>query len=70
LSPEQSKVIAVAQQMADRLTLALRSVADAQEPDALVARHLLSGESNEATIQIIKSGVIQKLNSAGTQQAQ
>lgn len=70
LSPEQSKVIAVAQQMADRLTLALRSVADAQEPDALVARHLLSGESNESTIQIIKSGVIQKMNNTGTQQAQ
>ena len=70
LTPEQAKVIAVAQQMADRLTLALRSVADAQEPDALVARHLLSGESNQATIQIIKSGVIQKLNNAASQQAQ
>ncbi|RYE58817.1 MAG: Flp pilus assembly protein CpaB [Rhizobiaceae bacterium] len=60
----------VAQQMADRLTLALRSVADAQEPDALVAKHLLSGESNEATIQVIKSGVIQKLNNTQAQQAQ
>ena len=70
LTPEQSKVIAVAQQMADRLTLALRSVADAQEPDALVAKHLLSGESNEATIQVIKSGVIQKLNNTQAQQAQ
>jgi pilus assembly protein CpaB len=62
LTPEQAKVIAVATQMADRLTLALRSVADAQEPDALVAKHLLSGEGNRATIQIIKSGVIQKMN--------
>jgi pilus assembly protein CpaB len=70
LTPEQAKVIAVAQQMADRLTLALRSVADAQEPDALVAKHLLSGESNESTIQIIKSGVIQKMNNAGNQPAQ
>jgi pilus assembly protein CpaB len=70
LTPDQAKVIAVAQQMADRLTLALRSVADAQEPDALVAKHLLSGESNESTIQIIKSGIIQKMNNAGTQQAQ
>lgn len=71
LTPEQAKVIAVAQQMADRLTLALRSVADAQEPDALVAKHLLSGESNQATIQIIKSGVIQKMNkNAANQQAQ
>ena len=70
LTPDQSKVIAVAAQMADRLTLALRSVADAQEPDALVAKHLLSGENNEATIQIIKSGVIQKLNNNQAQQAQ
>lgn len=71
LSPEQAKVIAVAQQMADRLTLALRSVADAQEPDALVAKHLLSGENNEGTIQVIKSGVVQKLNNtSSTQQAQ
>jgi pilus assembly protein CpaB len=68
LTPEQAKVIAVAQQMADRLTLALRSVADAQEPDALVAKHLLSGEGNQATIQIIKSGVIQKMNDAASQQ--
>ena len=70
LTPEQSKVIAVAQQMADRLTLALRSVADAQEPDALVAKHLLSGDNNEGQIQIIKSGVIQKMTNTGTQQAQ
>jgi pilus assembly protein CpaB len=62
LSPEQSKVIVVAQQMAEKLTLALRSVADAQEPDSIVARHLLSGDSGAPSIQVIKSGVIQKLN--------
>jgi len=60
LTPDQSKVIAVAQQMADRLTLALRSVADAQEPDTIAAEHLLSGEGSENQIQVIKSGVIQK----------
>src|SRR5690606_23864255 len=32
LSPGQAEIITVAQQMADRLTLALRPVADAQEP--------------------------------------
>ena len=31
LTPQQAEIITVAQQMADRLTLALRSVADAQE---------------------------------------
>ena len=66
LTPEQAKVLAVASQMADRLTLALRSVADAQEPDALVARHLLSGEGGRNTIQIIKSGIIQKMEGART----
>jgi pilus assembly protein CpaB len=48
--------------MADRLTLALRSVADAQEPDSVVAKHLLSGEAGEGSVQVIKSGVIQKLS--------
>jgi pilus assembly protein CpaB len=66
LSPEQAKVIVVAQQMAERLTLALRSVADAQEPDSVVARHLLSGDSDSPAIQVIKSGVIQKMNGATT----
>jgi pilus assembly protein CpaB len=72
LSPEQSKIIVVAQQMAERLTLALRSVADAQEPDSIIARHLLSGDTGQPSIQVIKSGVIQKLNdtAASTQQGQ
>lgn len=72
LNPDQVKVIAVAQQLADRLTLALRSVADAQEPDSLVAKHLLSGDSGTPTIQVIKSGVIQKMNdtNSGAQQSQ
>ena len=72
LSPEQSKVIVVAQQMAERLTLALRSVADAQEPDSVVAKHLLSGDSGAPSIQVIKSGVIQKMNdtAATTSQSQ
>lgn len=57
LTPEQAKVIAVAQQMADRLTLALRSVADAQEADTVAADYLLSG-GGKAEVQIIKSGAI------------
>jgi pilus assembly protein CpaB len=72
LNPDQAKVMAVAQQLADKLTLALRSVADAQEPDSLVAKHLLSGDSGAPTIQVIKSGVIQKMNdtNTGAQQSQ
>ena len=60
LTPEQAKIITVAQQMADRLTLALRSVADAQENDTLSAGYLLNGGSGQPEIQVIKSGSIVK----------
>jgi pilus assembly protein CpaB len=59
LTPDQSKVMTVAQQMAERLSLALRSVADAQEPDTIAADYLLSGDGRPA-IQVIKSGSIVK----------
>ncbi|MBT9371448.1 Flp pilus assembly protein CpaB [Rhizobium sp. CSW-27] len=58
LTPEQARVMAVAQQMADRLTLALRSVADAQEADDRAAGYLLSGGDGKAEVQVIKSGNI------------
>jgi pilus assembly protein CpaB len=58
LTPDQTKVLAVAQQMADRLSLALRSVADAQEQDTSAADYLLSGDNGSALIQVIKSGSI------------
>ncbi len=57
LTPDQAKVIAVAQQMAERLTLALRSIADAQEADTQAADYLLHG-GGKADIQVIKSGSI------------
>ncbi|MBR0557448.1 Flp pilus assembly protein CpaB [Ciceribacter sp. L1K23] len=58
LTPDQAKVITVAQQMADRLSLALRSVADAQEADTAAADYLLSGRSGQSAVQVIKSGAI------------
>ncbi|MCP8896699.1 Flp pilus assembly protein CpaB [Shinella daejeonensis] len=58
LTPDQTKVIAVAQQMAERLSLALRSVADAQEPDTTAADYLLSGGAGMPVIQVIKTGEI------------
>ena len=58
LTPDQTRVLATAQQMADRLSLALRSVADAQEPDTGAANYLLTGDSDSAGIQVIKSGAI------------
>jgi pilus assembly protein CpaB len=58
LTPDQTKVIAVAQQMAERLSLALRSVADAQEPDTGGADYLLSGSDGMPLVQVIKTGEI------------
>ncbi|MGF9565298.1 Flp pilus assembly protein CpaB [Neorhizobium sp. JUb45] len=57
LTPDQTKVIIVAQQMASRLSLVLRSVADAQEPDTTVPDYLLAG-GDKSQVQIIKSGQI------------
>jgi pilus assembly protein CpaB len=59
LTPDQSKVMTVAQQMADRISLALRSVADAQEADTTAADYLLNGDGRPS-IQVIKSGSIVK----------
>ena len=49
--------------MAARLTLALRSVADVQDPDTGGAEYLLSGEEG-GTIQVIKSGTITNVGAA------
>lgn len=69
LTPDQSKVMTVAQQMAERISLALRSVADAQEPDTDAADHLLSGDG-QPNIQVIKSGSIVKNDGAASQTQQ
>ncbi|AYG68007.1 MULTISPECIES: Flp pilus assembly protein CpaB [unclassified Rhizobium] len=58
LTPDQTKVLTVARQMADRLTLALRSVADAQQPDTTAADYLLAGDNGGGLVQVIKSGTI------------
>lgn len=66
LTPDQAKVITVAQQMASRLSLALRSVADAQEEDTAVPDDLLRGGGGSA-IQVIKSGELVKNNETAGQ---
>lgn len=58
LTPEQAEIISVAQQMADRLTLALRSVADSQEKVTDEADYLVSGSGKSGTIRLIKSGEV------------
>jgi pilus assembly protein CpaB len=58
LTPEQARVLAVSQQMADRISLALRSVADAQDDDLNAADYLLNGGAGQPEVQVIKSGSI------------
>ncbi|MCT7376187.1 Flp pilus assembly protein CpaB [Chelativorans salis] len=58
LSPEQAEVITVAQQMADRLTLALRSVADADENIGDNGLYLVNGLGRGNTVRLIRSGEV------------
>jgi pilus assembly protein CpaB len=62
LTPQQAEIITVAQQMADRLTLSLRSVADAQEPPAGDADYLVSGVGRRGTVRLIKSGEVSEVD--------
>jgi pilus assembly protein CpaB len=61
LTSQQAEIITVAQQMADRLTLALRSVADAQEEPQGEADYLLSGNGRRGTVRLIKSGEVSEV---------
>ncbi|MBO6640042.1 MAG: Flp pilus assembly protein CpaB [Roseitalea sp.] len=56
LTPKQAEIITVARQMADRLTLALRSVKDVDPADAENAADHLIGAGPGGTITIIKGG--------------
>jgi pilus assembly protein CpaB len=64
LTPEQVQILSVAQQMSDRLTLALRSIADAEvkpSDTAADAYHLLSGNRKNGAIKVVKSGVVKEV---------
>ncbi|MCV0394737.1 MAG: Flp pilus assembly protein CpaB [Rhizobiaceae bacterium] len=61
LTPQQAEIITVAQQMADRLTLALRSVKDAQEEPTGEADYLVSGNGRRGTVRLIKSGEVSEV---------
>lgn len=58
LTPQQAEIITVAQQMADRLSLALRSIADAQERPNGEADYLVSGNGRRGTVRLIKAGEV------------
>jgi pilus assembly protein CpaB len=61
LTPQQSEIITVAQQMADRLTLALRSITDTQEKPTDEADYLVSGNGRRGTVRLIKSGEVSEV---------
>lgn len=61
LTPQQAEIITVAQQMADRLTLALRAVVDTQEVVKDEADYLVSGNGRRGTVRMIKSGEVSEV---------
>lgn len=61
LTPKQAEIITVAQQMADRLTLALRAITDTQEKNVSEADYLVSGNGRKGTVRLIKSGEVSEV---------
>lgn len=61
LTPEQAEIITVAQQMADKLTLALRSVKDDQQKVTSEADYLVSGNGRRGTIRMVKAGDVSEV---------
>lgn len=58
LTPKQAEVLLVAQQMADRLSLSLRSLEDSKSDETTAAYHLLTGERGAGTVRVIRYGTI------------
>ncbi len=64
LTPQQAQIITVAQQMSDRLNLALRSVSDsASKPSdaANDAVHLIGGPNGEGTVTLVRDGIAKQV---------
>ena len=61
LTPQQAEIITVAQQMADRLALALRAVVDTQEVVEEDADSLVSGQGRRGTVRLIRSGEVSEV---------
>lgn len=56
LNPQQVKILAVAQQLADRLTLALRSLEDSGDEITSGADYLVTGAKGNGRISVIRYG--------------
>ena len=61
LTQKQAEVLTVAQQMADRLSLSLRSVEDSKSDETTAAYHLLKGERGPGTVRVIKYGTVKDI---------
>jgi pilus assembly protein CpaB len=64
LTPEQAQIITVAQQMSDRLALALRSITDSTHTaadSAADAVHLIGGTKANGAVTVVKGGVTQQV---------
>ncbi|MDJ0613275.1 MAG: Flp pilus assembly protein CpaB [Rhizobiaceae bacterium] len=68
LSPDQAKILTVAQQMADRLSLALRSLEDSGSEETKGAEHLLIGGAKSGRVKIIKFGSTKEIITGTAQQ--
>lgn len=62
LTPMQAEILTVAQQIADRLTLSLRSLADINAPVAADAVHLIEGDNRSVGVTIVRNGVPVQIN--------
>jgi pilus assembly protein CpaB len=62
LSPQQAQILTVARQVSARLTLALRSLADAEDFSGKDAMHLIGGTSAGSAVTIVKNGVAHQLS--------
>lgn len=56
LTPQQAEIITVARQVSSRLTLALRSVADAETRSGSDATHLIGAESSGGGVTVVRNG--------------
>ncbi len=62
LTPLQAEILTVAQELSDRLTLSLRSLADANAPVAPDAVHLITGDERTTGVTIVRNGVTIQVN--------
>ena len=62
LTPQQAEILTVSLQLAARLTLSLRSLADADDPNAPDAVHLINGDTENVGITVIRNGIPIQVN--------